>query len=87
LDFIERLVKSAQEPLEKLDALIDACCSRNETSNGDGDKSSSRLIVSSFGTLLKSKKSIGKIQERFLRAHRNINTALAALNNIHRFVA
>lgn len=69
----------------KLEELIGACSGRNETSHGDGDKSTLRLDVS-LSMWLKSKKSIRKIRKSFVRAHRNINTALTALNNIHRFV-
>ncbi|EED15181.1 hypothetical protein TSTA_046350 [Talaromyces stipitatus ATCC 10500] len=77
---IQRLIETAQDPLKKLEGLIDMCSSKKEMSSGSVEKSSLRLSVS----WLKLKNSISNIRKRFLRAHRNIDTALAALNNINR---
>ncbi|CZR68457.1 uncharacterized protein PAC_18356 [Phialocephala subalpina] len=79
-DFIKRLIESAREPLNQLNDLITAC---SRSTDADAAKRGAFLNVS-FATWLKSRNSIEKIRQRFLRAHRNISTALAALNNIHR---
>ena len=81
-EFIKRLVESAKEPLNLLDCLITAC-SRNTDQNAV--EREARLSVS-FTTWLRSRKSIEKIKNRFLRAHRNVNTALVALGNIQQYV-
>jgi hypothetical protein len=86
IDFIKRLIESAHEPLEQLHQLVDACSSRGKISSGDVNKRGSRFSVS-YAAWMKSKPSISRIQKKLRGVHRNINTALTALNCILRLVA
>ncbi|KAL6884460.1 ankyrin repeat-containing domain protein [Trichoderma evansii] len=70
---LEKLLKSVQEPLDELTSLVAACT---------GNPTPSRLETTT--AWLKPRRKVENIKTRFSRAHRNINTALTALGNIHR---
>ncbi|KAI0188936.1 ankyrin repeat-containing domain protein, partial [Xylaria flabelliformis] len=75
---LKKLLDSAKEPLEELDELIAVCIRKADTGNNE------RGVCSkiSYKAWIKSRKSIGSLKKRLLRAHRNIGTALIALGNI-----
>ncbi|KAI0856242.1 ankyrin repeat-containing domain protein [Xylaria cubensis] len=75
---LKRLLDSAKEPLEELDELIAVCIRKANTSNNE----SGVYSKISFKAWIRSRKSIGSLKERLLRAQRNISTALIALGNI-----
>jgi hypothetical protein len=81
-ELFKRLIESGKEPLDQLNELI-TLCSRDVDTNSDNIGTRSSV---SFTAWLKARNSVGKIREKFQRAHRNIGTALAALNNIHRYM-
>ncbi|KAH7236676.1 hypothetical protein BKA59DRAFT_405455 [Fusarium tricinctum] len=69
----EKLLESVQELLDELTSLV-AACTRNPAAGR----------LESITAWLKSRRKVENIRTRFPRAHRNINTALIALGNIHR---
>ncbi|RWA04179.1 hypothetical protein EKO27_g10925 [Xylaria grammica] len=75
---LKRLLDSAKEPLEELDGLIAVCIRKADTSNVEGGVCSNI----SFTAWMRSRKSVGALKKRLVRAHRNISIALTALSNI-----
>ncbi|GAW18675.1 hypothetical protein ANO14919_081560 [Xylariales sp. No.14919] len=75
---LKRLLDSVKEPLEELDGLIAVCIRKADTSNLEGGVCSNI----SFTAWMRSRKSVGALKKRLVRAHRNISIALTALSNI-----
>ncbi|KAI0410478.1 ankyrin repeat-containing domain protein [Xylaria grammica] len=75
---LKRLLNSAKEPLEELDGLIAVCIRKADTGNVESGICSNI----SFTAWMRSRKSVGALKKRLVRAHRNISIALTALSNI-----
>ena len=79
-EFIKGLVESGREPLRQLSSVIATCLGDPTTSTAERGAHADISTIAWF----KSRKSLGKIRDRFVQAHRNLSTALIALSLIQR---